>query len=36
MYQFSRAIYRELSPMLKEPSANEAPQAYQVALLREL
>jgi len=35
MYQFSRAIYRELSPLLKEPPSGTAPDAYRVVLLRD-
>ena len=34
MYQFSRAIYRELAPILREPPAGVEPDAYQVAVLR--
>ena len=34
MYQFSRAIYRELAPILREPPPGVEPDAYQVAVLR--
>jgi hypothetical protein len=34
MYQFSRAIYRELAPILREPPVGVEQDAYQLAVLR--
>jgi hypothetical protein len=34
MYQFSRAIYRELAPQILEPQAGSAPAANHAAVLR--
>ena len=34
MYQFSRGIYRELAPILREPPTGVEPDAYHVTVLR--